>query len=395
MSLLKQLDSRFCTATGVSADWGIICCWFLRLFDVASHDIAKSRAEIDCMIETLDAVFLEGRVFRQVLGAAPGAAPARRAEIIEEHEPVPNVRTDQGVEVGFITGKVMRNMRHKYVFRAGGVPVLLWGEPPSTYIDDLLARVQNIASLTKERLIADFPRNDIRSAMAMFDRRTIVRGYGPQPLARVRSRLLHGVRTVAALLGCEEATAVLQYNSVLPFMLERMAPGQPLAEVSNQAAWASLLSDETWAEACPRATLAASGALRKLIRFYISIEDGECTVERDLGELRALRQAHMTSVLLFLRWQAAREAQRTSDQGSIFWRSCQPVRRIVTILSRVRQPLAGASWGEKRTCQSGGNQSVEPEAQAQELFQCHLSGCTRSCEFWQSCLNDADSLAPT
>ena len=86
------------------------------------------------------------------------------------------MRTDQGAEVGFITGKVMRNMRHKYVFRAGGVPVLLWGEPPSSYIEDLLARVQNIASLTKERLLADFPRSDLRSALAMFDRRTIVRG---------------------------------------------------------------------------------------------------------------------------------------------------------------------------------------------------------------------------
>ena len=74
--LLQQLDSKLCVATGVSADWGIICCWFLRLFDVANHDIAKSRSEIDCMIETLDAVFLEGRVFREILGAAPGAPRA-------------------------------------------------------------------------------------------------------------------------------------------------------------------------------------------------------------------------------------------------------------------------------------------------------------------------------
>ena len=65
-SLLKLLDSKFCIATGVSADWGIICAWFLRLFDNANHDIAKSRSEIDCMIETLDAVFLEGRVFKVV-----------------------------------------------------------------------------------------------------------------------------------------------------------------------------------------------------------------------------------------------------------------------------------------------------------------------------------------
>ena len=123
--------------------------------------------------------------------------------------------------MGFITCKVMRDMRHKYVFRAGGLPVLLWGEPPSSYMQELLARVQNIASLTKERLLADFPRNDTRSALAIFDRRTIVRAYGPQPLARVRSTLLHGVRHLATLLGCEEATAVLQYSSVKPWFWSR------------------------------------------------------------------------------------------------------------------------------------------------------------------------------
>ena len=59
-TLLKKLDTKFCIATGVSADWGIICNWFLRRFDVAYHDIAMSRCEIDGMVETLDAVFLEG-----------------------------------------------------------------------------------------------------------------------------------------------------------------------------------------------------------------------------------------------------------------------------------------------------------------------------------------------
>ena len=75
-TLLIKLNTKFCMAVGVSADWGIICNWFLRLFDVANHDIASSRSQIDCMVETLDAVFLEGRVFKQIVRAAPGAAVA-------------------------------------------------------------------------------------------------------------------------------------------------------------------------------------------------------------------------------------------------------------------------------------------------------------------------------
>ena len=123
----------------------------------------------------------------------------------------------------------------------------------------------------------------------------VFRAYGPRPDRDVRVFLMHGVSVVARLLGCGEISAAKQYTSVVPYMLERMAPGRPLANVSNQEAWATLLRDDVWEVACLSGTLAAFGALRKFIRFYISIEDGECTVERDLGEFRSLRRSHKTS----------------------------------------------------------------------------------------------------
>ena len=147
--------------------------------------------------------------------------------------------------------------------------------------------MRNVAALTKERLLADFPRDDARSALAMFDRRLVFQGFGPLPNGNVRKFVLRGVSNLAKLLGCDEAAAVLQYNAVLPYMLQQMAPSRPLAGCSNQEAWASLLRDEIWEKACPRRLrAAASGALSRMIRFYISIEDGECTVERDLGQFR-------------------------------------------------------------------------------------------------------------
>ena len=103
----------------------------------------------------------------------------------------------------------------------------------------------------------------------------------------MRRFLLRGVRNLARLLGCDEAAAVLQYHDVLPYMLKEMAPFRPLADCSNQEAWGRLLDRDVWEAACPgRFHGAASGALSRLIRFYISIEDGECTVERDLGTYR-------------------------------------------------------------------------------------------------------------
>ena len=37
-----------------------------------------------------------------------------------------------------------------------------------------------------------------------------------------------------------------------------------------------------------------------MIRFYISIEDGECTVERDLAEFREANMVHRTDNMVFL-----------------------------------------------------------------------------------------------
>ena len=298
--LLRKLDTKFCTAIGVSADWGVICNWFLRLFDVAGHDIAKSRSEIDSMIETLDAVFLEGCCFKRLLDPATAAVSAASVVAGDLLPPIHNAVSDAGREAAFITSKVLRNLRKKFVFYSGGMPVLLWGEPPEAHKEELLHRVQNVACLAKGRLLADFPRDDVRSCLAVFDRRLVRKGFGPLPDRGVRLFLLRGLRKLADLLGREVVALSLQYNGVLPYMLQQMEPSQPLAEKTNQEAWALLLDDAEWEAACPKRLRAASHVLSRLIRFYISIEDGECTVERDLGEFREHTLVHRTSHMEFL-----------------------------------------------------------------------------------------------
>ena len=295
--LLRKLDTKFCLAVGVSADWGIICNWFLRLFDVASHDIALSRCQIDCMVETLDAVFLEGRVFKCIMQQAASNAAAAAASSADE--PLPRMGTG-GERVGFITTTVMESLRRKYVFLAGGDPVLQWGEPQDVLKEELLQRVQNVALLTKERLLADFPKTDLRSALAMFDLRLARKGIGDLPCQATNTSLRRGVRQVAAALGCDAAAAVLQYHDVLPYMLSQSSPGMPLAGKTNQEAWACLLDDSFWHEACPKRLVGSSHVLRKLVRFYISIEDGECSVERDFAFLREELKEHRTSNSEFL-----------------------------------------------------------------------------------------------
>jgi hypothetical protein len=301
--LLRKLDTKFCAAIGVSADWGIICTWFLRLFDASSHDIALSRSDIDCMIETLDACFLEGRVFHQLFDNNAGSAASRRALTgVAEEESLPPLPTavTQGVAVGFITEKVLRQLRKKCVFYAGGSPVLLWGEPMPGQKEELIHRLQNVASLTKERLIADFPRNDIRSALAMFDRRRVRKAFGPMPDSDMRKVLLRGAGQIAVALGLEETAVVGGYKGVIKYILEQMKAGQPLAEMSNQTAWACCLDAAFLESACPGRLSSTFSAFGKVIRFYISIEDGECTVERDFAEYRGKESEHHANYFEFL-----------------------------------------------------------------------------------------------
>ena len=113
-ALLQKLDTQLCTAIAVSADWGIICNWFLRLFDVAFHDIGKSRSEIDSMIETLDAVFLEGRIFKRSLHSDSGA-PSEVSVAAEGPILRPHVAALGAFPPASITRKVMTYLQKNNV----------------------------------------------------------------------------------------------------------------------------------------------------------------------------------------------------------------------------------------------------------------------------------------
>ena len=46
LALLQKLDTKFCTATGVSADWGIICIWVVVVVGSISIIISSSSSTV-------------------------------------------------------------------------------------------------------------------------------------------------------------------------------------------------------------------------------------------------------------------------------------------------------------------------------------------------------------
>ena len=116
-ALLRKLESKFCLALGLSADWGIACEAFLRLFDKGGHDIAKSASEISNFKFVIRALFIDGYVFYN-----------REASSITSKMPaIGGYLGKKGVRPQFVTRCVEKQLRQRCVFQCGGEICLLWG----------------------------------------------------------------------------------------------------------------------------------------------------------------------------------------------------------------------------------------------------------------------------
>ena len=147
-ALLQKLNARFCTALGLSADWGLVCKAFLRLFDRANHDIAETKAEVAALITTLEALFVDARVF---LRPRPAVADAKTLPAIGC-----SLR-DPGATPQLITHYVQKQLQTKYIFRCGNMLIQPWGACAQKDLVELSQRMHHVAKTTIQRIRADFP----------------------------------------------------------------------------------------------------------------------------------------------------------------------------------------------------------------------------------------------
>ena len=75
---------------------------------------------------------------------------------------------------------------------------------------------------------------------------------------------------------------MLEYRDVAGTVLGLIRRGKPLAAARNACVWSFVVSPGFICEG----RVAPLRFLPKLARWYISIEDGECSVERDLAVVR-------------------------------------------------------------------------------------------------------------
>ena len=274
--LLRRFNAKFCTALGLSADWSLTCQAFLRLFDQANHDIAKSKHEVETLIATLDALFIKSRVWLRQGAAAAGAEnlPAIGSFLrFTEAKPL------------FITHYVQKQLQTRYVFRCGGSVIQPWG--PITQADqiEMSSRMHHVAKTAIARLRTDFPADAVREYLSVFDCAHSLPHMARETGDPQKRTVLQNMAKLAKALGYQGEDldhAVLEYRDASRPLLAAIADGQPLATSTNVEVWSQVLRPQFVVPG----RIAPLRVLPKIVRFYIAIEDGECQVERDFAAVR-------------------------------------------------------------------------------------------------------------
>ena len=109
----------------------------------------------------------------------------------------------------------------------------------------------------------------------------------------MQQSLQRHIKYFANLLQVDEVLAAQEYRLIAGFIVQSTRAGRRLATATNSEVWQAMLEPNVSVSNLPQ--IRRMQALSELIRFYLSIEDGECVVERDLGELTECQHAHNIS----------------------------------------------------------------------------------------------------
>ena len=280
-ALLAKFQPKFLLAAGASADWGLICNAFLRLFDRLQHDISNSLDELEEFVATIRAVFIEGGLF------CPVSKP-----LADAGQPVATPAQKEGT---FITDRVRRQMRHKCVFHCGNKQQVVWGQCSGTDLKDLSQRTRVAAQAMLDRIDAEFA--GIRRSFSCFRLERVEKAFvlkEPGMRATVRKHL----GNLARAFKVDGALAALELQDAAPVAVRFWKAAVAACgaknngeSFDNRTIFCKFLDVRFIEEHFP-ARAAPFTALPKLIRNWISVLDGEAQVERDLGTMRAFLEEH-------------------------------------------------------------------------------------------------------
>ena len=281
---LKKMTSKFALAVGASADWGLVTLAFIGLFDKNAHDIAKTKSEIELFKKVMRILFGEGRIFYS-RGTSQNIRPTNLPAIGGYFGVV-------GVKPMFVTRSIQKTIRKQVIFNCGTEQVLLWGQPSISDVEEVVDRMKLAAQQAIRRVDAEFDHLKIWDA---FHVPAVVGAFTCSDVAEARKQkegLERCICSIAESLGLDKKKGVREYRLAAKAIVKTTKAGQPLATATNNDVWKSLLNPALRWSNEDEPQNHNLRVLNLLIRLYISIEDGECPVERDLAALCAFNDEH-------------------------------------------------------------------------------------------------------
>jgi len=300
----RFLGTKFASALGISADWGIVWEVLLRLFDVDDHDIAASCDQVEVHIQLLRALFMQGGVFDTRTWGVPMAATGDSALPPK----VVHCMSEAGVTGCFITERVGKQVARPCEFNVAGKPVALWGPLGTGEKTELGERLQNATAVAIDRLEADLlGESHLRRHLRCFHLPLLRKVFGrtgqSDPLET--QALKRGFRELWQMLKLPFEVldaATDEYAKLASFFAHATFPGGKLYGKTNREVWSHCLDADYMAKLCiTNGRPAPFQHMFPVVRLYNSILDGTVLVERDHSFIRShLGETHGRGCLSLL-----------------------------------------------------------------------------------------------
>ncbi|CAE7204721.1 unnamed protein product [Symbiodinium natans] len=271
--MLESMTAEHALTAGLATDFGLEVLQYVRLNDRADHDISAVLRERDFFLGRLRQLFLEGRVLCE----------------------------PEATDVGTFAFQACRNAMQCATVQFCDRLHTMWGPMSKSQCQSVMTSAQACVDATIARVMADCHCSDSHVALLGLDfewdpfEQFKFSCFDLQLWQAAREKMRQGdaaawqatrldqiarFKMVMKLTGQEvdKALAVTEFESqVAVFLADKATLSRCRKDQDCRPAWRTVLSGSL-------------EALKPSVRLYLCVLDGECSVERDLSQLRSFLQ---------------------------------------------------------------------------------------------------------
>ena len=159
------------------------------------------------------------------------------------------------------------------MFNCGNEQVVLWGPPKAEDVKDMALRLKFVTAQVIDRVDAEFGHLIAFRCFDVVEVRQALECSKPEKARSMQQSLQRHIRHFANLLQVDEIDVGLEYRSIGGFIAQSTRAGRPLATATNSEVWQAMLEPNVRVSHLPQ--ISSMRVLPVLIRFYLSVEDGE------------------------------------------------------------------------------------------------------------------------